>query len=69
MEIFWKEIKNNIRTFNYDDENLHIIPISNPNGGSEKYYICINEDGHFLNTGNSEILTEDKIIEKYKISL
>lgn len=69
MEDFWKEFTPKVRAFIYDDEARYFIPISNIHPNNEKYYIVVSEDAYQLNTGKSEILSENQIIEKYKISL
>jgi hypothetical protein len=69
MEEFWQEFTPKIRGFIYDDEVRYFIPISNIHPNNEKFYIVVSEDAHHLDTGKSEILTENQIIEKYKIYL
>lgn len=69
MKEKWIEFKSGIKSFYLDDEVIHVIPTSNPHGGNEKYFIVVNDDAHFNQTGNSKILTKSEIIEKYNIYL
>jgi hypothetical protein len=68
MEEFWQEFKPNVRAFIYHDEVRYFIPIGKLNN-IDKMFIVVSEDAYQLDTGKTEILTENQIIEKYKISL
>lgn len=69
MKNNWVEFKSGIRSFHLDDEIIHVIPTSNPHGGNEDYFIIVNDDAHFLCSGNSKILSKNKILELYNINL
>lgn len=68
MKNYWKEFKSGIRSFYLDSEIIHIIPTSNPHGGNEDYFIVLNDDAYFNQTGNSNILTKSEIIKQYNIN-
>jgi hypothetical protein len=69
MEVFWKKFNSGIQSFYYDEYIVHIIPTSNPNGTNDDYFIVVNDDAYFNQTGQTEILTKTQVEEKYKIEL
>jgi hypothetical protein len=69
METFWKKFNSGIQSFYYDDNIIHVVPTSNPNGTNDDYYIILYDDAYFLDTGKTEILTKNQIEEKYKIEV
>jgi hypothetical protein len=70
MKNFWKEFTPKVKAFSYDDEVIYLIPIQNPHFNKKyDYYVVVHEDAYHLNTGKTEILSENDIIKKFDITL
>lgn len=69
MKEKWTEFKSGIKSFYLDDYILHIIPTTNPHGNNDDYFIVINDDAYFNETGKSKILTTKEINKLYNIDL
>lgn len=67
MENNWTKFNSGVKSFYLDDYILHIIPTTNPHGGNEDYYIVVNDDAYFNETGKSKILTTQEINKLYNI--
>ena len=66
MDLQWKQIKNDIRTFQLGNEPelIHIIRVR------ENHYLVISEDGYDLNTGKVDTyFDKEKLEKKYNIKL
>lgn len=62
----WKQIDNNVKSFQYGDEPelIHIIKT-----GFINLYMIVFEDGYELELGKVVFATKEEIAEKYKIQL
>jgi hypothetical protein len=69
MKNNWTEFKSGIRSFYLDTEIIHIIPTTNPHGNNDDYFIVVNDDPYFITSGNTKILSKNKIEELYNIEL
>ena len=67
INLNWIERVNiNIKTFQLEDEP-EIIYVIKTGLVYEKQFIVVHEDGYDSNTGESEILNEKELYNKYKI--
>jgi len=66
MDLRFKEIKSNCRTFQLDEdpELIHVIKT-----GFEDKYMVVHEDAYQLDLGKVEFGTKEEIENKFKIEL
>lgn len=69
MDGKWTSFGGNIKSFYNDEYIIHVIPTSNPHGNEEEYFIVVYDDAYFYETGKTNILTKDKIENKFNIKL
>lgn len=63
-----QEIKNNTKSFIYDDVAFHVIKL-NQNYQDKPKYIVVQEDAHEITTGYSDLIYSDMdLLEKYNIN-